>query len=100
MEILQVSGTPLTVLFCDSKIAHVQILDPENPEPLEFKGGGGTDFGPVMKWIDENDVSPECLIYFTDLEVSSYPKEPGFPVLWATDNLQVAAPYGETIYID
>jgi predicted metal-dependent peptidase len=100
MEILSLSATPLTVLFCDSKIAHVQVLEPENPEPLQFKGGGGTDFSPVMKWIEENDVAVECLIYFTDLEVSSFPQEPDYSVLWATDNLKMVAPYGDTIYVD
>jgi predicted metal-dependent peptidase len=70
-----------------------------NPEPLQFKGGGGTAFKPVMEWIDNNNVQPSALIYFTDLECSEFPEEPNYPVLWATDNLKLKAPYGETVYL-
>jgi|LakMenEpi03Aug12_release.lakeMendotaPanAssembly.Ray.scaffolds.fasta_scaffold44527_6 predicted metal-dependent peptidase len=99
MSVMSLSSDGLTVVFCDSKVAHVQEIDPMNPEPLQFKGGGGTAFKPVMEWIDNNNVQPSALIYFTDLECSEFPEEPNYPVLWATDNLKLKAPYGETVYL-
>jgi len=100
MLILSLSAETLTVLFCDSEIAHVQEVDPNNPEPLVFKGGGGTAFVPVTKWIEDNDADPEVLIYFTDLECDHFPKEPSYPTMWVSNNIKLKAPYGETIYID
>jgi predicted metal-dependent peptidase len=100
MLILSLSADTLTVLFCDSKIAHVQEIDPNNPEPLTFRGGGGTAFTPVTEWIEENDADPEVLIYFTDLECDHFPKEPAYPTMWISNNIKLKAPYGETVYID
>ena len=47
------------------------------------KGGGGTDFRQVFQWVEQQGISPECLIYLTDLECSRFPEEPFYPVLWA-----------------
>lgn len=99
MSVLSLSADALTVIFCDSKVAHVQEIDPMNPEPLQFKGGGGTAFKPVTEWIQNNGAQPSALIYFTDLECNEFPEEPGYPVLWATDSVKLKAPYGETVYI-
>ena len=46
-------------------------------------GGGGSDFRPVGRWLDDNGLRPACLLWFTDLECSSFPDEPACPLLWA-----------------
>lgn len=100
LTILGLASDPLTVIYCDAEVAGVEVIQPNNPpEKLGFKGNGGTDFKPVASWIEKNRIVPEVLIYFTDGYCNSFPKKPDYPVLWATDNLEMKAPYGEIIYL-
>jgi len=56
---------------------------------------GGTEFKPVFKWVEQQNIDPVCLIYLSDLEVclDDYPKEPDYPVLWV-----VNGPFRESGY--
>jgi predicted metal-dependent peptidase len=50
----------------------------------EVDGRGGTAFAPTFAWVDQNvteDVTG--LVYFTDLDCTSFGQEPAYPVLWA-----------------
>jgi predicted metal-dependent peptidase len=86
------------VVYCDAAVQGSQEFQPSEAIHLEPKGGGGTDFRPVFKWIEENHVDATCLIYVTDLCCQSYPEPPDYPVLWVTDSRRTA-PFGETIQI-
>ena len=86
------------VVYCDAALQAAQQFGPSEPVQLEPKGGGGTDFRPAFEWVTENDISPVCLIYLTDLCCDSYPEAPGYPVLWVTDSRR-SAPFGETLRI-
>jgi predicted metal-dependent peptidase len=86
------------VVYCDAAVQSTQQFGPSEPVRLEPRGGGGTDFCPPFKWVDENDVAPVCFIYLTDLCCHSYPEAPEYPVLWVTDSRRTA-PFGETLRI-
>jgi predicted metal-dependent peptidase len=86
------------VVYCDAAVQSSQEFGPSEPIRLEPKGGGGTDFRPVFEWVEENQISPVCLIYLTDLCCHSYPQIPEYPVLWLTDSRRTA-PFGETVRI-
>lgn len=87
------------VVFSDAAVQAVQEFSSSETITLKPKGSGGTDFRPVFKWVDQNDVRPICLIYLTDLCCSDYPDSPPeYPVLWVTDSRRVA-PFGETLPI-
>ncbi len=49
---------------------------------LHPQGGGGTSFVPGFKYLEEKDIEPVCLLYFTDLCCNDFPEEPDFPVFW------------------
>jgi predicted metal-dependent peptidase len=87
------------VVYCDAAVQSVQEFSPSDPIQLEPRGGGGTDFRPVFKWVAENHLDPVCLIYLTDLCCYSYPNPPEYPVLWVT-NSRRTAPFGETVQIE
>lgn len=87
------------VIYCDAEVNHVDTF--ELGEPLHFKphGGGGTDFRPVMKWVEENNIAPKCLVYLTDLYGPCGDEAPEYPVLWCCTTDQ-EAPWGQTIKIE
>jgi predicted metal-dependent peptidase len=67
--------------------------------PREFTGGGGTDFGPVFHWSEEQDQSPDLLIYFTDAEGEFPKQEPMFPVLWLVKG-KSPVPWGTRVQLN
>ncbi|MFN5252148.1 MAG: DUF2201 family putative metallopeptidase [Bacteroidota bacterium] len=97
-DICTMMSKPLLVMYIDTKVASVQTFEPEDHIILKPKGGGGTDFRPGFTYLETNDISPACVIYFTDGECNSYPSEPDYPVLWAVyRNNNFIPKFGETI---
>jgi predicted metal-dependent peptidase len=94
----QAQPEAIHIVYCDAAVQSSQQFGPSEPIDLEPKGGGGTDFRPVFKWVEENGIAPVCLIYLTDLCCHSYPPVPEYPVLWVTDSRR-SAPFGETVRI-
>jgi len=86
------------VIYCDAEVQIVQKFCPKEPITLSLRGGGGTDFVPPFRWLEENGIEPKCLIYLTDLCCDSFPETPEYPVLWVTDSRK-SAPFGETLHV-
>jgi len=86
------------VVYCDAAVQSAQQFGPSEAIRLEPKGGGGTDFCPVFRWVDESGITPVCLIYLTDLCCNCYPEAPEYPVLWVTESRRTA-PFGDTLRI-
>jgi len=67
------------------------------------EGGGGTDFRPVFKYVEESQAECNALIYFTDGQ-GTFPEEaPPYPVLWVLCGYHIQpneVPFGEVIVID
>jgi len=65
-EIQQIyrTGTSITVVECDAKIQSTYELRKSRILP-SLKGGGGTNFNPVIKWVNQQS-GYTGLIYFTD----------------------------------
>ena len=99
-DICLMISKPLLVIYVDTKVCAVQTFEPDDHIILNPKGGGGTSFVPAFNYLDANEISPACLIYFTDGECNSYPSEPDYPVLWAIYNNNNFKPnFGEIIKI-
>lgn len=65
------------------------------------RGGGGTDFKPVFKHIEQLGEQPKCLVYLTDLYGSFPEKAPEYPVLWCVfGNPNPQAPFGTVINVE
>ena len=77
----------LTVIQCDADVQKVENFDDMTPFPPDYKwmakGGGGTDFRPVFKYVEEHsELTPDLMIYLTD-GYGDYPAHaPGYPMLW------------------
>jgi predicted metal-dependent peptidase len=94
----RVKPSKTTLLQCDTCITEVIEYHPGDRVAPDFKlnGGGGTDFRPVFDWIDENNVSPRVLVFFTD-GLGTFPRSaPGYDVLWV-DYEGTSYPFGDVI---
>ena len=100
--VLESYDTVLTVLFHDTRVQSAQSFTRQDlPLRLSPSGGGGTDYRPVADYIEENDLDPTCLIWFTDLECTRFPDEPPYPVLWLAGQPNgITPPFGETGYVN
>lgn len=92
----------LTLIQCDTVVTDVQRYSRERPfksiQPLQIKGGGGTDFKPVFEYLKKEKITPKVLIYYTDGEGALPPKAPPYPVLWMLSQEQ-NMPWGKKIVI-
>jgi predicted metal-dependent peptidase len=86
----------ITVIYFDSEVSHVETYGPEDELDIKPHGGGGTDFAPVFKKIEELDINPVAVVFLTDLCCDSFGTEPGCPVLWVTTD-PGKAPFGEVV---
>lgn len=72
---------------------------------IEIKGGGGTDFRPVFKLIDEKHYNPNAILYFTD-GIGDYPETSKYNTLWILSNKEclqykeTTPPFGTTIFLN
>jgi predicted metal-dependent peptidase len=93
--------TKLRVMYCDAKVHEpVDEFGPDDDIVPAPKGYGGTAFGPAFQWINDNNVTPQCLVYLTDLYGDFPPAAPHYPVLWACWSKETEAPFGEVINVD
>ena len=67
--------------------------------PQNIRGGGGTRFTPVFEWADEQGLSPDLLVYFTDAEGEFPKQESRFPVIWLVKG-RGKVPWGQRIQLN
>jgi len=80
----------LTVICADAAVDQVDVYDDDN-NPLEldtasdikWSGGGGTDYSCVFKYVEDERLNPDFLIYLGDGYAALDVKDPPqYPVLW------------------
>lgn len=90
----------VTVMTCDAAIHEVVKIRKmeEFLSKINFLGGGGTDFRPVFRKVEEMKIIPELLIYLTDRYGTDYEKKPLYPVIWCvTPGGSMVAPWGQIV---
>ena len=102
VAVLDAYDTVLTVLFHDTRVYEGPVVTRADLPWLHLHpvGGGGTDFRPVPVHIEEKELNPTCLLWFTDLECTRFPEEPRYPVLWICGGRGgEMPPFGEVIHL-
>ena len=91
----------IKIIYFDSNICgQVEEYSQGDQVTLAFRGGGGTAFSPVMSYINALPESPDCIVFFTDLECSDFGEAPSSPLLWCVfDNKNPKAPFGEVVEV-
>lgn len=95
----QVHPSRLTLIWGDAAVHHVEELaEGDDLRTLTPKGGGGTDYKPVLEWLAKNNRGevPDVFIGFTDGYVSHPKKPPPFPVIWVC-HTDAEFPFGQVI---
>lgn len=93
-DITSLNGISAVIMSADAAVH--QVIQPGEPFPTEFKGGGGTNFIPALKAAE--NYQPNCIIYLTDGD-GAYPKSSPYPVLWALTKPRTV-PFGEKILLE
>lgn len=93
----------ITLLACDARLAEdgPWVFEPweEFRLPRAFQGGGGTDFAPVFEWVENENLRPDALVYFTDAD-AEFPKQPpAYPVIWLVKGKK-PVPWGKRIQLN
>jgi len=89
----------MTIIDCDSVIHKIHDVN-QNTDimSLDFHGGGGTSFQPVLDYVSKNPT--QALIYFTDLYGEDNLDPVKYPILWICNSDHEPATIGETVYVD
>ncbi|MEK7989665.1 MAG: VWA-like domain-containing protein [Thiotrichaceae bacterium] len=67
--------------------------------PLAITGGGGTDFRPVFDYVEQHDIQPDLLVYFTDAEGTFPELMPYYPVIWLVKGKH-SVPWGQRVQLN
>lgn len=88
------------VIACDAAVHMDTILNPWDPIPTDYPGGGGTDFNPIFDRIAEGCTRPAVCIVLTDTFGSFPENPPPYPVLWCGMTKDPEIPWGTYIEFD
>ncbi|CAN5951026.1 unnamed protein product [Sphagnum jensenii] len=92
--ISETSPAAVTVWYADANVCHVARFEQGEPLVWEPKGGGGTDFRPALKAI-EDEGTAVCVLSITDM-YGTFPESCSLPVMWLATTDRIA-PFGETV---
>ncbi len=73
-------GSKITIIEIDAEIQNIYKFCGNVPKSL--KGGGGTSFEPVMKWLSESPEKYDGCIFFTDGIAEAPETNPRCKLLW------------------
>jgi predicted metal-dependent peptidase len=91
--------------FFDAEVIPPKPFETEDEfKVIKAKGGGGTDFGVIFKYIEEkmSEEPPVSIIVLTD-GYAPFPKKTqaqGIPVLWLLNNEDINPPWGKVARIE
>jgi predicted metal-dependent peptidase len=93
-----VANYEIEVIVCDEKIQQHKTFYSGDVLELSVKGGGGTDFRPVFRFVEEHFDDVKLLLYFTDLEGTFPAEAPHYSVKWVTQKDE-DVPFGTRIML-
>lgn len=87
----------IDVIYHDARIQHHESFTADDMIELHPRGGGGTDFNPVLTEVRDSAEPYAAVLMFTDLDGPAT-IDPGIPVLWITPaHCNRRAPFGQIV---
>jgi predicted metal-dependent peptidase len=93
----ELSPAAVSVFYFDTEVSHIDRFSRGESLTWKPRGGGGTDFSPVLSAI-ENEGTAVCAVIITDLQ-GPFPVSCDVPTIWLSTE-EGTAPIGETVLID
>lgn len=93
-------GLSALVLYCDTQVNKIEEFNAGELVRFEAASRGGTDFAPVFRKLEEINVEPKLLVYFTDLDGPCEVNAPEYPIIWACTSAyktQADVKFGEVL---
>ena len=93
----------LTVIYFDHMVQGVEVFESGSDIKPNPKGGGGTNYAPIFKYIQDNDLKCDACVIITDGYCWDFGRIiPSYPVLWGltTGCYTFKAPFGEKFEFD
>ena len=94
-------ATRIVVIVGDMQVREVRVCEPgrSNLREIQFQGGGGTDFTPLLQTAER--YSPDMAVFLTDLD-GKLDHRPSYPVLWAVPAQYeyMPMPFGRKLVLD
>jgi predicted metal-dependent peptidase len=84
------------VLYFDVEVHRHETYQAGQPVHLTPVGGGGTDFRPCFRWLEEKGIYPQTLVFLTDLWGTFPDDAPSYPVIWASTGSR-PVPFGQVV---
>ena len=100
------AGCEIHLVVCDAEVnTEIRIkndgqsfADKVRAGRIEFKGGGGTAFGPAIEAV--NKTGAKVGLYLTDMYGPFGDIAPVMPFLWCSITPNMTAPFGKVVYLD
>ncbi len=106
--IQKTTGAEIVLIYADAAVAATYVvkndgksfIDKIKEGKCKAAGGGGTDFRPALKELEEKH-GVSVAVYLTDMYGAFPEKAPkGFEVIWASISPNEKAPFGKTVYLE
>lgn len=101
--ILKAVGAKVTVCVCDETVHGIGRVKSIREALAMLKGGGGTDFRPAFRELENARPRPQVIVFFTDgYGTAPNAPPPGVRVLWVLVGAMVRTPasWGEVIRVE
>jgi predicted metal-dependent peptidase len=96
-SIMEQTGCEVYLICADAAVKSEQLFIEPIEGKYKCKGGGGTDFRPAIKCLEDKDI--DCCVYLTDMCGTFPDKAPPYPIMWATIYDQ-EPPFGRKVLVD
>jgi len=93
----------LTIIYFDSAVQGVEVFEAGSNIKPNPKGGGGTNYGVIFKYIQDNDLNCDLCVVLTDGYCWDFGNIiPSYPILWGltTGCYTFKSPFGEKFEFD
>ena len=90
------------LIWCDSVVKRVdEARTLDDLADIRVKGApgrGGTQFEPPFRYLEQENLKPDTMVYLTDM-MGRFPSQPNYPVVWCKTT-DIKAPWGDEVRVN
>lgn len=94
---LELNPTKIHIVYFDSNVCNYNEFEQGEEVEISPRGGGGTAFSPVFRFINEQAIECVACVFLTDLCCDDFGPPPDYPVLWVSTEKNMKVPFGQIV---